>query len=281
MVRIIIISIVSILLLGMSAAHAQSSGPKAELAVPIKDELDQIRKDARNDFEKTAEALRALEGRSMNAEDRATWVRLSREAAVRNGDLATLSALKDKADPFSLLPLSRILLANAYLNEGRLSEARAELGRLGPLDRINTRDQRRTWALKARIAQLEGKPVEERDALEHIVHELSHWASADCQGCHNDLKNPQAIPLLEVQNTWYAKRYVELLQQTGTVDKIRTQAEKKLSKDPEDKDARIHLGFALLAQGKALEAEQSWREIPWIALSERTGASPRMLFAWP
>jgi len=254
---------------------------KPESKPVIKDLLEQIRKDARNDFPHAAKLLSELEPEKMDAEERATWVRLSREAAVRNGERDVLVKLKRQQDPFSLLHLSRILLANAYINEANFPLAHAELSKVGDLKRINTRDQRRYWALKARLAQLESKPKEERLAITHIVHELAHWPSSNCQSCHNDPKNPNTLPLLEVQNTWYGKRFVELMQKQGDAGVVRRQAEQKLANSPEDKDARIFLGFALMAQGKQQEADQSWREIPWIALPDRSGTPPRMMFAWP
>lgn len=265
----------------MANAFANDNIAKIPQPASTKEVLEQIRKDARNDFQHTAQALRALDSGKMNAEDHATWVRLSRETAVRNGDLVTLQALKNQADPFSLQPLSRILLANAFINEADLPAARSELEKLGKLEDINTRDQRRFWALKARIAQLEGKLDEERSALEHIIHELSHWTSANCQSCHNDRKNPQAIPLLEIQSSWYGKRFVELMQKQGDAEEVRRKAEKTLAKTPESMDARIHQCFSLQAQERQAETEQCWKEISWVGLPGRDGVSPRMMFAWP
>jgi len=265
----------------MTNAYAEEGAAKMLQSPSTKDVLEQIRKDARNDFQHTAQALRALDSDKMNAEDRATWVRLSRESAVRNGDLTTLKALKNQADPFSLQPLSRILLANAFINEADLQAARSELEKLGKLEDINTRDQRRYWALKARIAQLEGKSDEERSAIEHIVHELSHWSSANCQSCHNDLKNPQTIPLLEIQSSWYGKRFVELMQKQGDSEEVRRNAEKVLAKTPENMNARIFQCFSLQALERQAETEQCWKEIPWVGLPGRNGVSPRMMFAWP
>ena len=248
---------------------------------PPKALLDQIRKDARTDPQRTAQLLAGLQPEGMNADDRATWVRLSREAALRNGDLATLLALKGQHDPFSLLPLSRLLLANAYLNEANLPAARAELDKLGPLDGLNTRDQRRYWALQARLGQLEGQPGAERAAIERIIEELAHWPSADCQSCHNDPKAPQALPLLEIRNTWYGQRFVQLLKAQHDAGRVRRLAEQRLLSQPDDARARIVLGYAWLAEGRTDEAERSWAEIPWLALPDRQGSPVRMMFSWP
>lgn len=258
--------------------------PLADAAAPEispRETLEQLRKDARADPERTARLLAALPPDHLSADDRATWVRLSREAAVRNGDLATLVALKGQRDPFALMPLSRLLLANAHLNEADLPAARAELDRLGPLAGLNRRDQRRYWALRARLGQLEGRPGEERAALERIVDELAHWPSADCQSCHDDPKAPGAIPLLDIRNAWYGRRFVALMKAQGDAGRVRQQAEQRLLGRPDDTDARIVLGYALLAGGRPHEAARCWAEIPWLALPGRQGAPVRMMFAWP
>lgn len=266
---------------GALPAAGQQGADAAQREVSPRETLDQLRKDARADPQRTARLLAALQPERMNADDRATWVRLSREAALRNGDLATLEALKGQRDPFALLPLSRLLLANAHLNEADLPAARAELDRLGPLAGLNTRDQRRYWALRARLGQLEGRPGDERVALEGIIGELAHWPSADCQSCHNDPKAPAAIPLLEIADTWYGRRFIALMKARGDAGQVRQQAEQRLLAWPDDTHARIFLGYALLAEGRPDEAGRSWAGIPWLALPARPGTPVRMMFAWP
>lgn len=267
-------------LCGALPASAQRTADPLQDASP-KEILDQIRKDARVNPLRTARLLADLRPERMSADDRATWVHLSREAALRNGDLATLLALKGQPDPFSLLPLSRLLLANAHLNEANLPAARAELDKLGPLAGLNTRDQRRYWALRARLGQLEGRPDAERAAIERIVEELAHWPSADCQSCHNDPKAPLALPFLEIRNTWYGQRFVELLKAQGDAGRVRLRAEQRLLSQPDDIKARIVLGYVCLAEGRPDEAERYWAEIPWLALSDRQGTPVRMMFSWP
>lgn len=272
------------LVVGLGGPLPAAGQPGADAAQPAaspRETLDQLRKDARADPQRTARALAALHPERMNAEDRATWVRLSREAALRNGDLATLQALKHQPDPFALRPLSRLLLANAHLNEADLAAARAELDRVGPLAGLNTRDQRRYWALRARLGQLEGLPGEELEALERIVDELAHWPSADCQSCHNDPKAPAAVPLLEIADTWYGRRFVALLKARGDAGQARLRAEQRLQGRPDDTHARIVLGYALLAEGRPDEAARSWAAVPWLATPGRPGGPVRMMFAWP
>lgn len=271
------------LLLALSALPPLAAGAQDSSAAPtgVKERLEQIKENARQDPAATARALAAMAGEPQTPGDRATWLRLSREAAVRNGDRATLLALKDGTDPFSLRALAHVLAANGYLNEGDFAAARQELALVQPLQAINTRDQRRYWALRARLAQLEGRDGEEREALEHIVHELAHWTSADCQSCHNDPKQPQTIPALDLGHFWFGQRLVLLMQRQGDAPRVQHQAEQRLAADPKDLDARILRGYALLAQHRPREAEQCFRAIPWAAFPDRPGTAPRMMFLWP
>lgn len=247
----------------------------------VAETLAALGRDTRADVAATARALHAMNPDEMNPEDRATWVRLSRESATRIGDRATLEALKDQEDPLGRLPEARIILAHAFMDHADFSAAHAELGKVVALDRVNTRDQRRYWALKAKLGLLEGNVPEERKAIEHIVHELGKWLSKDCQTCHGDLKNPKVTPLLDVQSPWFAKRFVELITLQGDAEQVRAAAERRLATDPDDPDARIFLGFSLLARGDASRAEQTFSEIPWIKVPGRTGAAPRAIFSWP
>ena len=240
-----------------------------------------FRSTARDDVPRTAQALRAMNPATMNDEDRATWVRLMREAAVRSGDAATLRALSGQDDPFALLPLAQVLLANGYLNEGNFAAANETLAKIAHLERLNTRDQRRYWALKVRLAQLAGNLAEERAAVEHVVHELGRWSSDDCQSCHGDLKNPKAVALLDVQAQWLGKRFVELMKLQGDAQAVQARALAKLAADPKDDDARVFLAYALLALDRPAEAQARINELSWAAVPGRQGTAPRMMFMWP
>lgn len=266
---------------GALPAAGQQGADAAQPAASLREALEQLRKDARVDPQHTARALAALQPERLNAEDRATWVRLSREAALRNGDLATLEALKDQPDPFAQLPLARLLLASAHLQVADIPAARAELDKLGPLGGLNSRDRRRYLALRARLGQLEGRPDEELEALEQIIDELAHWPSADCQSCHNDPKAPRVVPLLEIADTWYGRRFVALMKARGAAGDVRLLAQQRLLNRPDDTHARIVLGYALLAEGRPDEAARSWAAVPWLATPGRPGAPVRMMFAWP
>ena len=276
---------VTVILASIGVASAQESTrtnePQKTAAQSTKEQLDQLRKTARDDVPRTAQALRAMNPATMNDEDRATWVRLTREAAVRSGDAATLRALSGQDDPFALLPLAQVLLANGYLNEGNFAAANETLAKIAHLEHLNTRDQRRYWALKVRLAQLAGNLVEERAAVEHVVHELGRWSSDDCQSCHGDLKNPKAVALLDVQAQWLGKRFVELMKLQGDAQAVQARALAKLAADPKDDDARVFLAYALLALDRPAEAQARINELSWAAVPGRQGAAPRMMFMWP
>jgi tetratricopeptide (TPR) repeat protein len=267
--------LVVIVLSGLPIAHAQDTKSS------VKETLEHIRRDARKDIAATAQALRAMEAATMNEGDRATWVRLSRVAALRLGDRDWLLSLKGKEDPFSEVPLAYVLLASGHIEEGDFAAAHKALAQIKNLDRINTRDQRRYWALKARMGQLEGNIAAEREAVEHIVAELGHWTSENCQSCHEDLKSPGAIPMLDIQDFWVAKRFVALMQKQGDAENVKQVAEKRLANDPADEGARIRLGYALLALGRTEEATEKFREISWAVFPDRKGPAPRMIFVWP
>lgn len=243
--------------------------------------LEAIRQEARQDFGLTAKKLRAMNPSAMSNEDHQTWLRLARTAAVRIADRDWLLSLSAQNDPFSSVHVYRVLLASGYLSEGNFPATRTELARIDDLSQLNTRDQRRYWSIKARLGQLEGNIADERNAIEKIMHELAHWPSKDCQSCHDDQKQKGILPLLDVRNFWFAKRYVELMQIQGDAESVKTAAARKLAAAPRDDEARIFLAHALQALGKNTEAEQLLKEIPWVAFPERTGPSARMMVAWP
>lgn len=243
--------------------------------------LEAIRQEARRDVVLTAKKLRALNPSAMNDGDRQTWLRLARSAAMRTADREWLLALRAYDDPFSAVHVQRVLLASAYLSEGDFPAARAELARIDDLAKLNTRDQRRYWSLQARLGQLEGRIAEERWAIEKIMHELPHWPSKNCQSCHDDPKQKDVLPLLDVRNFWFARRYVELMTIQGDAQSVKETAERQLASNPRDDEARIVLAHALQALGSHAESDQLLKAIPWVAAPDRSGPAPRMMFAWP
>lgn len=264
-----------------SSSTADDAAPAPAGARSLKDRLETIRRDSRKDFAKTAADLRALADEPMDAETRATWVRLSRVAALRTGDAALLKALAGAHDPFSTLAQGRLIVANGLIEIGDFAGADAELGRIDDLDHLNTRDRRRYFTLKARIAQLTGREDDEFAALGIVMREVPHWPSADCQGCHGDLKNPTVLPHLDPRRLWFTDRYVELLRRQGRGTALARETEARLAKDPNDLEARVLRFAALSALGSSADADKAIEGIEWLARQPEGTPSPRMIFAWP
>lgn len=265
----------------ISHSHHGHATEVHNAALSTKAQLDAIRQDARKDFALTAQKLRAMAPAQMNEEDRQTWLRLARSAAVRTGDRAWLQALSAENDPFSPVYVNRIVLASGYLAEGNLAAARAELAHIDDLSQVNVRDQRRYWSVKARLAQLEGRVAEERIAIEKIMEELPHWPHKSCQACHDDPKHKEVLPKLDVRNFWFAQRFVELMRLQGDAHAVQQDASQKLANNPHDTDARLFLAHALQALGQQEHAQRLLQEIPWVAQPGDNGPTPRMMFAWP
>lgn len=197
-------------------------------------------------------------------------------------DAAWLAELRDREhDPFSEVALYRILLAGGQLEEGDLASVHAELEQAGDLEKINECDRRRYWALKARIARLEGDGPAERDAVERIVHELQCWQTKACQGCHDDSKFPGAAPLLDLEGFWFGQRYAAILQAAGDAARVLSESDAALKAKATDVDALMHRGYALVALGRTAEARECFARIEWFAAEGRVGGKPRMMTAYP
>lgn len=267
-----------LLIAGSTAAMSQS----ADKPLPsLKERLEEIRRDSRRDVGRTAEALHALASEPMNAEDRASWIRLSRVSAIRTGDAALLKDLAAFRDPFSTIAQGRLIVANGRVEVGDFVEAEAELARIEDFDHLDTRDRRRYWALMAKIGQLTGNEEKEISALAKIVAELPHWPSADCQGCHSDPKSPTAVPALDFRRFWFTERYVELLGKNGRAAALRRDSEARLAANAGDLDARFQLFAALSAQGAGTDADKVLDGVEWAMRRGEEYVPPRAIFTWP
>lgn len=267
-----------LLIASSTSATAQNSEKPLP---PLKVRLEEIRRDSRKDVGKTAAALRALASEPMNAEDRASWVRLSRVSAIRTGDTSLLKELAGFRDPFSTIAQGRLIVADGRIEVGEFVEAEAELARIEDFEHLDTRDRRRYWALVAKIGLLTGNEEKEITALAKIVDELPHWPSADCQGCHSDPKNPTALPPLDFRRLWFTERYVELLGKNGRAATLRRETEARLAADADDLTARFHLYAALSAQGSGSDADRALDGIEWAVRGGEGYAPPRAIFTWP
>lgn len=217
----------------------------------------------------------------LSKSDRETWLHLSRDVAIRQGDRAALEALRDVPDSFGQDVIYTVLLAYGHLGKGDLKKAKATLDALGDMKGVNEREKRRADSIRARVAQLEVKPDEERKHVEKLVDHLAYWISAKCQSCHNSPQDPKAMTSLPVTNLWFGERYVELLRQQGDAEKVKAEAEAALKKSADDEEARVRLGFALKALKKDAEAEAEFRKLPWADFPGRDLKKPRMMTTFP
>lgn len=264
-----------------TSSLSQVVDPKDQANQATKRALDEIQKDAKRDFRKASEALRAFDPDGMNPENRATWTRLTRANAIRTGNARLLRELKDFEDPFSTITLARVIMASGHLEVGDFAGATAELSHIHDIERINPRERRRYWALKARIAQLTGDEEEEVAALSQIARELAQWPTPACQSCHDDPKDPKALPTLDLRKLWFIDRYVSLLGKNDRASRLERGAKKRITTDPRDMEARILLYAALRASAAADEAEKALQEIKGIGRLGDGDSGPRMIFMWP
>lgn len=270
-----------------SQGHLRGEEPDGTVKTtqPAKDRLAEIRKSlftgGRSEANKVAEELKILGQSDLSPSDRETWVRIARDTALRQGDRTWLEQLKDVPDTFGMDMIYTVLLASSQLSRAQLSEAKATLAKLPPMERINEREKRRIHSIRARIAQLENQVAEEREEINHLVDHLYLWPKPICQSCHSNPTDPKAIPQMPITNLWFGERFVELLRQQGDADKVKRQAEEKLAKSPADEKARIRLAFALMALNQEKEAEKAFRDLPWAAFPDRDLKKPRMMTTFP
>lgn len=248
----------------------QLNGIRKTLFTGGKAEADQV-----------APTLKKLGQLELSQSDRETWIRVSRDAALRQGDRAWLEKLKDVPDSFATDMIYTVLLGSSQLSKAQLDEAKATLAKLPPLEQINEREKRRIFSIKARIAQLENNETEERESINYLVNHLYLWPKPICQSCHSNPTNPKATPQMPITNLWFGERYVELLRKQGDAEKIKLAAQEKLAKSPTDDKARIQLAFALLALKQDQEAEKEFRALPWAAFPDRDLKKPRMMTTFP
>jgi hypothetical protein len=231
--------------------------------------------------EQAAIKLRELGTRDLTQTERETWLRLSRDTAIRNADLKTLQALKEIPDSFSLDSIYTVLLAYGKLAKADVAGATAQLDCLHDLHNINPREERRIYALRARIAQVRGNLPEERANIEKMVDHLPHWPQPMCQTCHSSFTEKTKMTGLPIQKLWFGERFVELMKQQGDAEVVRAEAAAQLKQFPKNDRARIREAFALQALGRPTEADKLFHELTWADFPERNLARPHMMTAFP
>lgn len=232
------------------------------------------------DTERAAKLLRELARKNLSAEDRDTYIRLSRDTALRLGDRKWLEELSKQESPFSSDLVYTVLLAYGKLTKADVAGAEKLLDGIR-IEEINPREQRRVYALRARIAQMKHDTATERRYLEKMIAHLPSWPDANCQSCHNNFQQKDKVPSLPIKELWFGERYVELMRQTGTAEAVLARATAELAMDKKNDLARIQLGYALMAQGKSDQADNVFQELSYYPAKDRSLPKPRMVSAFP
>lgn len=250
-----------------------------------KDELAAIRRSmlagGRAEAAAAAPRVRALGAGSLSTADREAWVRVARDVALRLGDRKWLEELRDVELSFGTELSYAVMLANAQLSHANLTGAKATLDALGDVHGANEREKRRVFALRARVAELEGDVAGERAAVEDLVDHLFLWPRQKCQECHATTKEPDVVTTLPIASLWFGERFVALMQQQGDAAAVLQAAEAELAKDGKDDDARIRAAFALRALGREDAAIARFAELPWALLPGRAERKPRQFATYP
>ncbi len=250
-----------------------------------KDELAAIRRSmlagGRPEAAAAAPRVRALGAGKLTDADRESWVRVARDVALRLGDRKWLEELRDVELSFGTELSYAVMLANAQLSHANLTGAKATLDGLGDVHGANEREKRRVFALRARVAELDGDVVAERASVEDLVDHLFLWPRQKCQECHATTKEPDVVTTLPIASLWFGERFVELMKQQGDAAAVLQAAEAELAKDGKDDDARIRAAFALRALGREDAAMARFAELPWALLPGRAERKPRQFATYP
>jgi hypothetical protein len=251
---------------------------------PLETQLDEVRTLSRNGLAKesmkAADILQQIPFDKLTETQQDTWISLARDNALQLGDLGRLKALGEKQTTFPSDKIYEVLLACGKLTRAQVDESKKILAAINT-DELNPREERRFFALQAKIARLEGNAEAEREAIEKMIGHLPCWTESRCQSCHNDLKNPDRMTSVSFKDLWFGERYSELLKSKGDADAVRQKAEECLQKDATDVLSLVQLGYALKSLGDDDGAKKAFQQIPFSKESGNDLSSPRMLFAFP
>lgn len=230
---------------------------------------------------KAAVKLRELGIRKLTSGERETWLKLARDVAIRNADLKWLQALRSEPDSFALDNTYSILLAYSKLAKADAAGANSILNGMPDANGLNVREQRRIYALRARIAEMTGDTVQERTNIEKLVDHLPSWPTPKCQSCHSTVTENAKITGLQIKDLWFGQRFVELMRKQGDAEAVRAASEAQLRAMPGDDRARIRLAFAFDALDRPSEADRLFRELAWADLPGRHLPRPHMIVPFP
>jgi tetratricopeptide (TPR) repeat protein len=251
---------------------------------PLEAQLDEVRKLSRTGFVEDAQAavkvLESIPLEKLDDSQKDSWVSLARDNALQLGDLERLKKLSTISTTFPADKIYEVLLAYGKLTRANVAEASEILDNIDTAE-LNPREERRVFALRAKMARMEGDTKKERQYIEKMVEHLPFWPDSNCQACHNDLKNPDKVTSIGLSDLWFGKRYAELMDSQGDANRVREEAEALLKTDPEDVSGLIQLGYARLSQGDTDGAKEAFAKVPFSKESKTEAPAARMLFAFP
>lgn len=229
---------------------------------------------------KAAGILKSIAKTPMEQKQRDTWLRYSRDMAIRTTDPDWLKELGQEKNGFSTEHVYTVLLAYGKLSVGNFEAAEKLLDSVN-MDEINVRDSRRAEALRVRMAQLKGDKPTERVYLEKMIDHLPKWPGPGCQTCHDIASKPDAVTSLPLKTLWFAERYVEVLRESGDAESVRLESEAQLKRDPTDDLAKMRMAYALRALGETARGDAILDSIPYCESPNNPSPRPRMFFAFP
>jgi hypothetical protein len=234
----------------------------------------------RDDTAEAARLLKSIDVNTLPPGDQNRYRRLSSLVALRLGDRAWLEKItRDPSYPASAVELLTIASAR-LLQEGHLREARALLLTIPEPDGLAEIPRRRYWQLRAKLAQLESKPDEERVYLTKLVDLAGEWGQTQCQACHaSPRKFPGQVTTFDVARWWVGERYAAVIK--ADAPRVEAEARERLRAAPADESARLRLAYALRVQGKTAEAEAAFRELPWAEFPDRERRAPLRFGRFP
>lgn len=251
---------------------------------PVQAKLDEVRAldnlGGREDTSNAVTILKGLKDVKMTEDQHDTWLRYSRDFAIRAGDLPWLRSLSGVESPFSNDMVYTVLFGYGKLSKGDLDGAEKVLKGVDLL-RINPRDQRRVYGMMARIARLKGNTKLELSYIEKIIEHLPSWPSPTCMACHDSPKEKDKVTALPISQLWFGERYSEILAQTHRAKAVRDESLRALKADPHDDLARIKLGYAQVALGDKAAASEAFAALPYAKVEGRALPAARMFFAFP
>ncbi|MBC8139950.1 MAG: hypothetical protein H7Y38_00765 [Armatimonadetes bacterium] len=229
-----------------------------------------------------ATILKSLDPKTLDPDEEARRHRYAILAALRTGDRKWLDELNADDDHAKLAVDLLLLTAMRFLKSGDYDECRALLERVQSPQTLSEVPRRRYLELYARLEQLTGHPDRERIYVAKLVDFASGWESPVCQGCHGDYKKfGNKITTIDIKNRWFGERFGALLKAQGGTGVVRDAAQKRLTKNPKDTEARLRLVYLLQAEGKTVEADKLLAAFPWAEMPGREPRTPLQLAVFP